>query len=385
MSSASFTSGSALNWHAFKPLAAVLTAALCIAACGGRQHAAASGAEEPVLNIYNWADYIGYNTIAEFERATHIKVVSQFYDSNETLEAAMLTGHSGFDIVSTTTAFYGHQIKAGAYMPLDRSKLTHWNNLDPAVLALQSAADPGNRYAMPYLHAMNGFVYNVDMVKARMPDAPTDSLAMIFDPKVMARLADCGVTFLDSPEDVIELALAYLHLDPNSQKIEDLHAAETLVMAVRPYIRNFDSTDYFHQLASKEICVAIAWSSDYYVSQATAREDGTGAHLAFVLPKEGSNITYNALLIPASAPHPEAAHTFLNFILEPKVIAEITNDIHYGNDNLAARPFVNPDILNDPAVYPSPEVRARLYLPSELSADYYRQRTRVWTHIKTGQ
>ena len=385
MSSASFTSGSALNWHAFKPLAAVLTAALCIAACGGRQHAAASGAEEPVLNIYNWADYIGYNTIAEFERATHIKVVSQFYDSNETLEAAMLTGHSGFDIVSTTTAFYGHQIKAGAYMPLDRSKLTHWNNLDPAVLALQSAADPGNRYAMPYLHAMNGFVYNVDMVKARMPDAPTDSLAMIFDPKVMARLADCGVTFLDSPEDVIELALAYLHLDPNSQKIEDLHAAETLVMAVRPYIRNFDSTDYFHQLASKEICVAIAWSSDYYVSQATAREDGTGAHLAFVLPKEGSNITYNALLIPASAPHPEAAHKFLNFILEPKVIAEITNDIHYGNDNLAARPFVNPDILNDPAVYPSPEVRARLYLPSELSADYYRQRTRVWTHIKTGQ
>jgi putrescine transport system substrate-binding protein len=362
-----------------------LTAALCTAACGGRQHTAAPGAEEPVLNIYNWADYIGYNTIAEFERTTHIKVVSQFYDSNETLEAAMLTGHSGFDIVSTTTAFYGHQIKAGAYMPLDRSKLTHWNNLDPEVLALQSAADPGNRYAMPYLHAMNGFVYNVDMVKARMPDAPTDSLAMIFDPKVMARIADCGVTFLDSPEDVIELALSYLHLDPNSHKVEDLHAAETLVMAVRPYIRNFDSTDYFHQLASKEICVAIAWSSDYYVSQATAREDGTGAHLAFVLPKEGSNITYNALLIPASAPHPQAAHKFLNFILEPKVIAEITNDIHYGNDNLASRPFVNPDILRDPAVYPSPEVRARLYLPTELSSDYYRQRTRVWTHIKTGQ
>ena len=377
-------SGLALNWHVFNPLAAVLTAALCTAACGGRQPGA-PGAEEPVLNIYNWADYIGYNTIAEFERRTHIKVVSQFYDSNETLESVMLTGHSGFDIVSTTTAFYGHQIKAGAYMPLDRAKLTHWKNLDPAVLALQSAADPGNRYAMPYLHAMNGFVYNVDMIKARMPDAPTDSLAMIFDPKVMARLADCGVTFLDSPEDVIELALSYLHLDPTSQKIEDLHAAEALVMAVRPYIRNFDSNDYFHQLASKEICVAIAWSSDYYVSQAAAREDGTGAHLVFVLPKEGSNITYNALLIPASAPHPQAAHKFLNFILEPEVIAEITNDIHYGNDNLAARPFVNPDILRDPAVYPSAEVRARLYLPSELGADYYRQRTRVWTHIKTGE
>jgi putrescine transport system substrate-binding protein len=377
-------SGSALNWPAFKLLAALLTAALCAAACGGRQQSV-PGAEEPVLNIYNWADYIGYNTIAEFEHRTHIKVVSQFYDSNETLEAKMLTGHSGYDIVSTTTGFYGHQIRAGAYMPIDRSKLSNWKNLDPAVLAVQSGADPGNRYAMPYLHAMNGFVYNVDMVKARMPDAPTDSLAMIFDPKVMARLADCGVTFLDSPEDVIQLALAYLHLDPNSQKIDDLHAAETLVMAVRPYIRTFDSIDYFHQLASKEICLAIAWSSDYYVAQARAREDGTGAHLVFVLPKEGSNITYNAFLIPASAPHPQAAHEFLNFILEPKVIAEITNDIHYGNDNLAARPFVNPDILADPAVYPSAEVRARLFLPAELGADYYRQRTRVWTHIKTGQ
>ena len=377
-------SGFALNWRAFKAIAAVSAAALSTAACGKGQQAA-PGAEEPVLNIYNWADYIGRDTIAEFERRTHIKVVYQYYDSNQTLEAKMLTGHSGYDIVSTTTGFYGHQIKAGAYMPLDRSKLSNWKNLDPAVLAVQSQADPGNRYAVPYLHAMNGFIYNVDMVKARMPDAPTGSLAMVFDPKVIARFAACGVTFLDSPEDVIQLALSYLHLNPNSQSIDDLHAAEALIMAVRPYIRTFDSNEYFHQLASKEICLAIAWSSDYYVAQARAREDGTGAHLAFVLPKEGSNITYNAFLIPASAPHPKAAHEFLNFILEPRVIAAITNDIHYGNDNLASRPFVNPDILQDPAVYPTPEVRARLYLPAELSADYYRQRTRVWTHIKTGQ
>ena len=377
-------SGSALNWRASNALAAVLAAALGTAACGGGGQGA-PGAEEPVLNIYNWADYIGRDTIAEFERRTHIKVVYQYYDSNQTLEAKMLTGHSGYDIVSTTTGFYGHQIRAGAYMPLDRSKLSNWKNLDPAVLAVQSQADPGNRYAVPYLHAMNGFIYNVDMVKARMADAPTASLAMVFDPKVMARFAACGVTFLDSPEDVIQLALSYLRLNPNSQNIDDLHAAEALIMAVRPYIRTFDSNDYFHQLASGEICLAIAWSSDYYVAQARAREDGTGAHLAFVLPKEGSNITYNAFLIPASAPHPQAAHEFLNFILEPRVIAAITNDIHYGNDNLAARPYVNPEILRDPAVYPTPEVRARLYLPAELSADYYRQRTRVWTRIKTGQ
>jgi putrescine transport system substrate-binding protein len=370
--------------RALKRSAAIAGLALCAAACGGG-HSAAPAAEEPVLNIYNWADYIGRDTIAEFERRTHIKVIYGLYDSNDTLEAKMLTGRSGYDIVSTTTEFYGRQIKAGAYLALDKSKLSNWKNLDPAVLAVQAQADPGNRYAVPYLHAMNGLAYNVDLVKAHMPDAPTDSLAMIFDPKVIAHFAACGVTFLDSPEDVIQLALAYLHRDPNSRSVDDLHAAESVVMAVRPYIRTFDSNDYWHQLASKEICLAIAWSSDYSVAQARAREDGTGAKLAFTLPKEGSNITYNAFLIPSSAPHPGAAHLFLNFILEPRVIADITNDIHYGNDNLAAQPFVHGDILSDPAVYPPPALRARLYLPAELGQDYDRLRTRVWTHIKTGQ
>jgi len=383
MSYGNSTTGCALNWRAFSLGAAAAGLALA-AACGGR-HSAAPATDVQVLNIYNWADYIGSRTIAEFERQTHIKVVYELYDSNQTLEAKMLAGRSGYDIVSTTTAFYSRQIKAGAYMPLDRSKLPNWKNLDPAVLSIQARADPGNRYAVPYLHAMNGFVYNVDLVKARMLDAPTDSLAMIFDPKVIGRFADCGVTFLDSPEDVIQLALAYLHLDPNSSRVEDLQAAERVVMAVRPFIRTFDSNDYWHQLASTEICLAIAWSSDYSVAQARAREDGTGARLAFTLPKEGSNITYNAFLIPASAPHPEAAHEFLNFILEPRVIADITNDIHYGNDNLAARPFVKSEILSDPAVYPPTELRARLYLPAELGPEYDRLRTRVWTHIKTGQ
>jgi putrescine transport system substrate-binding protein len=379
--------GCAPNWRASRAFAAVAGAALAAAACGGRHVAAPSApaAEEGVLNVYNWADYIGHDTVAEFERETHIKVIYALYDSNETLEAKLLAGRSGYDIVSTTTGFYGRQIKAGAYIPLDKSRLPNWKNLDPQVLAIQADADPGNRYAVPYLHAMNGLVYNVDMIKARLADAPTDSLAMIFDPKVVAHFADCGVTFLDSPPDVIQLALAYLHRDPNSRKASDLRDAETLVMAVRPYIRTFDSNDYWHQLASKETCLAIAWSSDYSVAQARAREDGTGARLAFILPKEGSNITYNAFLIPASAPHPQAAHRFLNFILKPQVIAEITNDIHYGNDNLAARPFVHAGLLSDPAVYPPPEVRARLYLPAELGQDYDRLRTRVWTHIKTGQ
>ncbi len=359
--------------------------AVFLCACGARQHAPPEPQQE-VLNIYNWADYIGSHTVAEFEQATHIKVVYSVYDSNETLEATLLAGHSGYDIVSTVTGFYARQIRAGVYLPLDRSQLPNWSNLDPAVLETQArAADPGNRYAVPYLHAMNGFAYNVDLIKARMPNAPTDSAAMLFDPQVVSKFADCGVTFLDSPEDVIQLALAYLHRDPNSRSIDDLKAAEALVMAIRPYIRQFDSNDYWHQLASKETCLAIAWSSDYSVAQARAREDGTGAQLAFTFPKEGSNITYGALLIPASAPHPRAAHKFLNFILDPHVIAEITNEIHYGNDNLAARAYIAPPLLSDPVIYPPPNLRARLYLPAEFSSEYDRARTRVWTRIKTGQ
>jgi putrescine transport system substrate-binding protein len=346
--------------------------------------ATAAAAEEPVLHGYNWADYIGFDTIARFERATGIKVVYDLFDSNETLEGKLLIGDSGYDIVSTQMAWYGRQIRSGLYEPLDKRQLPNWKNLDPQVLAIQAQADPGNRYAAPYLHAMNGFAYREPAVRARMPQAPVDSLDMLFKPEVVSRFADCGVSFLDSPDDVVQLALTYLHLDPNSRRPEDLKAAERLVMSVRRYIRQFDSNAYLEQLASGELCLTMAWSSDF--STAVVRSHGAGLdlHIRFTLPREGSNITYNALLIPVGAPHPHAAHLFINFILDPQVIAGITNDTHYGNDNLAARPFVNPEILNDPAIYPPPPVRARLYLPGEFDAAYARLRTRTWTRIKTG-
>jgi putrescine transport system substrate-binding protein len=350
-----------------------------------RQGAAAAQApEERVLRVYNWDDYIGHHTIADFERLTGIKVIYDLFDSNQTLEAKLLIGDSGYDIVSTSEEYYARQIRAGLYEPLNKAELPNWKNLDPEVLAIQAKSDPGNRYAAPYLHAMNGFAYNVPLVQERMPDAPVDSLDMLFKPEVVAKFADCGVSFLDSPDDVIQLALVYLHRDPNSRSIADLHAAEQVIMAVRPYIRLFDSNDYLYQLASKELCVAMAWSSDYSMSVLRSRAAGLDLKLAFTIPKEGSNITYNAFLIPAGAPHPRAAHEFINFILDPHVIADITNDIHYGNDNRAARPLVNPEILNDPAVYPPPEIRARLFLPTEFDSKYQRLRTRVWTRIKSG-
>ena len=345
---------------------------------------AVPAAEERVLHIYNWDDYIGFHTVADFERSTGIKVIYDLFDSNETLEGKLMIGDSGYDIVSTSENYYGRQISAGLYEPLDKSLLPNWKNLDPRTLSIQARFDPGNRYAAPYLHSMNGFAYNTTQVRARLLDAPLDSLDMLFKPEVVAKLADCGVSFLDSPDDVIELALVYLHLDPNSHRLEDLGAAEKLIMSVRPYIRMFDSADYINQLASKELCVAMAWSSDYSIALVRARAAGVRPQLAFTVPKEGSNITYNALLIPIGAPHPRAAHEFINFILDPRVIADITNDIHYGNDNLAAQPLVNPEILNDPAVYPTPEIRARLFLPSGFDAKYQRARTRVWTRIKSG-
>jgi len=340
--------------------------------------------EERVLHVYNWDDYIGYHTVEQFEQLTGIRVIYDLFDSNETLESKLMVGDSGYDIVSTNMAYYGRQIRAGLYEPLDKSALPNWKNLDPQVLAIQAQADPGNRYAAPYLHSMNGFAYNVSMVRARLPTAPVDSLDMLFKPQVVAHFADCGVSFLDSPDDVLQLALRYLGLDPNSRRLEDLKAAEQLVMAVRPYIRTFDSNDYVNQLATGELCVAMGWSSDYSFAAMRAHAAGLDLQLAFTLPREGSNITYNALLIPAGAPHRRAAHEFINFVLDPHVIADITNDMHYGNDNLAARPFVDPRLLNDPSIYPPPAVRARLFLPTEFDANYQRLRTRTWTRIKSG-
>lgn len=363
---------------------AALAAAALLGACGARAQGPRTAADaEKELRVYNWADYIGKDTLANFEAATGIKVIYDTYDADETLEAKMMAGDSGYDVVSTSTDYFSRQIKAGIYRPLDRALLPNWNNLDPHVLAIEAQADPGNRHAMPYLKHVNGFAYNADLIRARMPDAPADSLDMIFKPEIVKRFADCGVTFLDSAEDVLQLALNYLHLDPNTTRPEDYLRAEQLLLAVRPYIRAFDSSEYMNGLANSEFCISMSWSGDYAAATARAKAVGVDVHLAFTVPKEGANGSFDAWLIPADAPHPLAAHKFLNYILEPRVIAAITNDIHYANDNAAANAYVDPQILNDPAVYPTPAVEARLYHAKEAGPALERLRTRTWTRIKT--
>lgn len=337
------------------------------------------------LYIYNWADFIGTRTIERFERETGIKVVYDTYDSEDTMEARLLAGGSGYDIVSASSNYFGREIKAGVYEPLDRSRLPGWHNLDPHVLGILQQYDPGNRHAIPYLHSINGFAYNVDMIRARMPNAPVDSLDMIFRPDVIKRFADCGVSFLDSAEDVLQLALVYLHKDPNSTSKEDYLAAQDMLLKVRPYIRAFDSVEFMNGLANRELCIAMSWSSDYAQSLSRARSVGIVLHLAFTVPKEGANQTFSGLLIPVGAPHRDEAYKFLAYMLRPEVMADITNEIYYGNDNLAANALINPVILNDPSLYPTPQIEARLYRTREVSAALERIRTRVWTRVKTAR
>src|SRR6202521_2740843 len=241
----------------------------------------AAAAEDKRLFIYNWSDFIAPRTVAEFEKQTGIKVTYDVYDAEETMEARLMAGSSGYDVVSASTDFFGREIKAGVYEALDKSKLANWHNLDPRILAIQAQYDPGNQHAVPYLHSINGFAYNVDMVKARMPNAPVDSLDLIFKPEIVAKFADCGVTMLDSAADTLLLAMKYLGLDPNSTKREDYQAAEALLLKVRPYVRSFDSSEYLNGLANREICIAMSWSSDYALSKARARAVGVSVNLAF--------------------------------------------------------------------------------------------------------
>ncbi len=353
---------------------------LALAGC-----AAAAPAAERHLFLYNWADFIGYGTIERFEKLTGIKVVYDTYDAEETMEARLLAGESGYDVVSASAEFFGREIKAGVYLPLDKARLPGWSNLDPRILARLDDSDPGNRHAVPYMQAINGFAYNVDMIRARMPDAPIGSLDMIFKPEIIARFADCGVTFLDSPTDVLELALRYLHLDPNTTRRADYEAAARLLLRVRPYVRNFDSIEYMNALANKEVCIAMSWSADYATVMARARAAGAPVNLAFTVPIEGANQTLSGFLVPVGAPHLREAYEFLNYMLDPQVIAGVTNQIYYGNANLAANAYVRPEILRDNTLYPTPDIEARLYRTTEATIATERIRTRIWTRVKTGK
>ena len=345
---------------------------------------AARAAEPPVLNVYNWADYIGRTTLADFEKETGIRVNYDTYESSEIVEAKLLAGSTGYDVVGHGGQYSARLIPLGIFLPLDKSRLPNWKNLDPAVLDVLAEYDPGNVYAAPYMWGSTGFAYNVDMVRERIPDAPIGSGALIFDPKLMAKLADCGVSFLDSPTDVIPMALVYLGYDANSTDPGELRAAEELLKSVRPYVKYFSSARMLNDMPNREVCVAMSWSGDYATARARAAEAGIEVDLAYTVPQEGSVFWFDGFFIPADAPHPENAHRFIDFLMRPEVIAKITDETRYANAVPASRPLTDPEIVADPAVYPTESVVRLLQLLRNLPPKTERLRTRAFARVKAG-
>lgn len=340
---------------------------------------------EGELNIYNWSDYIAEDTISNFEARTGIKVNYDVFDNNEILEAKMLTGSSGYDLVVPTLEFMARQAQAGVFTKIDKEALTNYGNLDPKILEVVAANDPGNTYGVPYMMLTNGIGYNVDAIEKRISADKVGSWDMIFDPKTVALLADCGVTFLDSPSDIMAMALNYLGLDPNSEKKADLEKATELLLSVRPYIRYFHSSQYINDLANGDICVAVGYSGDILQARARADEAGQSVKIAYAIPKGGSQASFDMMAIPDDAPNPENALKFINYILEPEVAADITNYVYYANPNTAATQFVVEEVRADPGIYPPAEISASLFSLRPHTPRYDRSLTRAWTKIKTGQ
>jgi len=346
-----------------------------------------ASAEEKTLHIYNWSDYIAPNTVPDFQKETGIKVVYDVFDSNEVLEGKLMAGSTGFDLVVPSASFLERQLAAGVFQPLDKSKLPNYKNLDPDLLKMVAQHDPGNKYAIPYLWATTGIGYNVDKVKAALgKDAPVDSWDLVLKPENLEKLKSCGVSFLDAPAEIYATVLNYLHLDPNSTKASDYTgAANDLLLKLRPNIRYFHSSQYINDLANGDICVAIGWAGDVMQASNRAKEAKNGVNVAYSIPKEGALAFFDVFAIPADAKNLDEAYQFLNYLMEPKVIAQVSNTVYYASGNLAATPLVNADVRNNPGIYPPADVRAKLFTLKVQDPKIDRVITRSWTKVKTGK
>ena len=343
-------------------------------------------AEEKVVHVYNWSDYIAADTLDNFEASTGIKVVYDVYDSNETLEAKILAGGSGYDVVfPTAQPFAQRQIVSGLYQKLDMAKLPNYKNIDPAILKPLQTPDPGNQYAVPYMWGTSGIGYNIDKVKERLGEVPTDTWGLIFDPEKAAKLADCGITVMDDEMEALSAALLYLGKDPNTTDPKDFEAAVALFQKVRPYIKYFHSSQQINDLANGDVCVSHGYSGDMLQARDRADEANNDVHIAYTVPKEGAVLWIDLMMIPSDAPHPDNAHAFINYMMEPKVIAAISNEVAYANANRAATELVDESVRTDPGVYPSEETKQRLVTIQLVPDKVQRQKVRAWTRIKTGQ
>ncbi len=342
---------------------------------------------EKVLNLYEWADYFSPTTLKDFQAETGIEVKYDNFGSDEEMEAKLLAGHSGYDLAGPSSMFFPREVRAGLYQKLGEGSLKNWGNIDPDILKRlrDSGADPKNEYAMPYIFGITGFVYNVDKVHQLAPDAPVNSTRMLFDPAVTSKLKGCGVNFVDSPEDIVQLALIHNGKAPTTQAPDDIKAALDMAQKVRPDVRTIDSDNYLTALAAGDICVSVAWSGNDLIAATKAKSAGKPQNLAFVIPTEGAPMYIDNLLILADAPHPKNARLFLDYLLRPAVAASIVNSVYAPLVNVPGRAAISPDIAANPTVYPDAATMQRVKVQVERDAPASKMLTREWVRFKTGQ
>lgn len=344
-----------------------------------------SVASAATVHVYNWSDYISETALDEFKQRYGVDVIYDVFDSNETLEGKLLAGRSGYDVVVPSDHFLARQIQAGVFQKLDRSLLSNWDNLETPLMEQVANNDPGNQYAVPYLWGTNGIGYNVEKVKEVLGVDTIDSWAVLFEPENMEKLSTCGVAFLDAADEMIPAVLNYMGLDPNSRNAADYDKAVNKLNEVRPYVTYFHSSKYVSDLANGNICVAAGFSGDVMQAADRAEEAGLGNQIAYSIPKEGGNLWFDVLAIPADAKNVEQAHAFINYLLQPEVIAGISDYVGYANPNKKADSLMDQDVRSNPAVYPEQSVLDNLFVSQPLPANVQRIKTRAWTRFKSGR
>ncbi|MAW86402.1 MAG: spermidine/putrescine ABC transporter substrate-binding protein PotF [Phyllobacteriaceae bacterium] len=359
-------------------LTAVSALALGLAAGG-------AAAQERVVNVYNWSDYIDESILEDFTKETGIKVVYDVFDSNEILETKLLAGGTGYDVVVPTGTFLARQIQAGVFQKLDKSKLPNLENMWDKIAARTEKYDPGNDYSINYMWGTTGIGYNVAKVNEALGIDTIDSWDVVFNPEKLSKLADCGVYMLDAPAEMIPAALNWLGKDPDSKTAEDIEAAQAALEAIRPSIRKFHSSEYINALANGDICLAVGWSGDVFQARDRAAEADQGVEVAYSIPKEGAQMWFDQMAIPADAPHVAEAHEFLNYIMKPEVIAKASNYVYYANGNKASQQFLDEEVIGDPAVYPDEATTDKLFTTTPPDNKEQRLMTRAWTRVVTGQ
>ena len=354
-------------------------AALCSVSFAG-----IAGAQERVVHVYNWSDYIDSSVLEDFTKETGIKVVYDVFDSNEMLETKLLAGGSGYDVVVPTAPFLARQIQAGVFQKLDKSKLPNLSNMWPLVSERLAKYDPGNEYAVNYMWGTTGLGYNVAKVKAALGDVPVDSWDILFKPENAEKLKGCGINVLDASDETFAIAMNYLGKDPDSKQTADLEAGGEAYMKIRPYVKTFNSSAYIDELANGDTCLSVGWSGDVLQAADRAEEAKNGVEVKFVIPKEGTYMWFDNLAIPADAKNVEEAHAFINYLMKPEVIAKASNYVHYANGNLASQQFLDEGVFKNPSVYPDEATMSKLFTISPYGPREQRVLNRIWTQIKTG-